>query len=404
MNNRTGADDGGAIEGSATRHGAWMVGVDTGGTFTDLIAVNRDTQAIHVAKVPSVPADPSVAVINALQELAKNGVPTAERRLLRSRHHRCDQCAHRIQRRRHRPVDHARVSRRLRGARLVAADRQRSDRHLLPQAAAIGAATAHRRSRPSGWITRVRSSRRSTRRSCVPRCAACAIRACRRSRYASCSRSSIPRTSSAPPRSSREEAPGRAASRCRRTSCRVIREYPRLSTTVINAYVGPKIENYLRRLERPAVAGRRRDAAALPDAVERRTDAHFDVGARASRTRHCCRARPPASSPASNWRSATGERQHRHLRHGRHQHRHQRHRRRPDPRDDGRQYRRPGHRHADAEGAHARRRRRHHRLGRQGRSAQSRSAKLRAQIPVRPATAAAAKRRPSPTPMSSLAR
>jgi hypothetical protein len=42
MDNRTGADDAGAIEGGAIRQGAWMVGVDTGGTFTDLIAVNRD--------------------------------------------------------------------------------------------------------------------------------------------------------------------------------------------------------------------------------------------------------------------------------------------------------------------------------------------------------------------------
>ncbi len=153
---------------------------------------------------------------------------------------------------------------------------------------------------------------------------------------------------------------------------------------------------------RPAVAGRRRHAATLPDAVERRTDAHFD---------RCAASQSdivvgPGRRRHRRDRIGTARRRaaRRHLRHGRHQHRHQRHRRRPGPRDDGRQYRRPGYRHADAEGAHARRRRRHHRLGRQGRSAQSRSAQLRARIPVRPATAAAAKRRPSPTPMSSLAR
>ena len=56
----------------------WMVGVDTGGTFTDLIAVNRETQQIHVSKVPSVPGDPSVAVFNALQQLSKRGIDGAD--------------------------------------------------------------------------------------------------------------------------------------------------------------------------------------------------------------------------------------------------------------------------------------------------------------------------------------
>lgn len=51
-----------------------MVGVDTGGTFTDLIAVNRKTQQIHISKVPSVPDDPSEAVFNALKQLLKMGV------------------------------------------------------------------------------------------------------------------------------------------------------------------------------------------------------------------------------------------------------------------------------------------------------------------------------------------
>jgi N-methylhydantoinase A len=52
----------------------WMVGVDTGGTFTDLIAVNQETQQIRVSKVPSVPDDPSKAVFNALQQLLKMGI------------------------------------------------------------------------------------------------------------------------------------------------------------------------------------------------------------------------------------------------------------------------------------------------------------------------------------------
>ena len=47
----------------------WMVGVDTGGTFTDLVAFEPSSGKLHTIKVPSVPADPSRAVIHALDEL-----------------------------------------------------------------------------------------------------------------------------------------------------------------------------------------------------------------------------------------------------------------------------------------------------------------------------------------------
>jgi N-methylhydantoinase A len=53
---------------------SWMVGIDTGGTFTDLIAFDVASGERRVAKVPSVPADPSAAVMNALGELFEAGV------------------------------------------------------------------------------------------------------------------------------------------------------------------------------------------------------------------------------------------------------------------------------------------------------------------------------------------
>jgi len=53
----------------------WMVGVDTGGTFTDLVAFEPSSGKLHTIKVPSVPADPSLAVINALEELSRKGLP-----------------------------------------------------------------------------------------------------------------------------------------------------------------------------------------------------------------------------------------------------------------------------------------------------------------------------------------
>jgi N-methylhydantoinase A len=56
----------------------WMVGVDTGGTFTDLVAFEPMTGELRTIKVPSVPADPSSAVINALDELLRTGLAPRE--------------------------------------------------------------------------------------------------------------------------------------------------------------------------------------------------------------------------------------------------------------------------------------------------------------------------------------
>jgi N-methylhydantoinase A len=58
--------------------GAWLVGVDTGGTFTDLIAVEQGSGELRRAKVPSVPGDPSVAVLDALGTLFADGVAPSE--------------------------------------------------------------------------------------------------------------------------------------------------------------------------------------------------------------------------------------------------------------------------------------------------------------------------------------
>ncbi len=52
----------------------WMVGIDTGGTFTDLVAFEPVSGELRTIKVPSVPADPSAAVINALNDLFQTGL------------------------------------------------------------------------------------------------------------------------------------------------------------------------------------------------------------------------------------------------------------------------------------------------------------------------------------------
>ena len=54
--------------------GVWLVGVDTGGTFTDLIAVEQTTGELRRAKVPSVSVDPSAAVLDAMDKLFADGI------------------------------------------------------------------------------------------------------------------------------------------------------------------------------------------------------------------------------------------------------------------------------------------------------------------------------------------
>ena len=49
-----------------------IIGVDTGGTFTDFVVVDKDEIRIH--KVPSTPEDPSQAVLQGLTELLGDSV------------------------------------------------------------------------------------------------------------------------------------------------------------------------------------------------------------------------------------------------------------------------------------------------------------------------------------------
>src|SRR5215471_3109958 len=47
----------------------YRIGIDVGGTFTDLVAIDEGG-ATTLAKVPSTPADPSIGVLDGLGELA----------------------------------------------------------------------------------------------------------------------------------------------------------------------------------------------------------------------------------------------------------------------------------------------------------------------------------------------
>src|SRR5947209_1652729 len=53
---------------------AWMIGVDVGGTFTDFFAFDDTDDRIILHKVPSTPGNPAQAVIAGLRELTQHGV------------------------------------------------------------------------------------------------------------------------------------------------------------------------------------------------------------------------------------------------------------------------------------------------------------------------------------------
>src|SRR5579872_5160365 len=48
----------------------FRVGIDTGGTFTDLVAYDAQTGTIAIAKQPSTPDDAAVAIVQALAQAA----------------------------------------------------------------------------------------------------------------------------------------------------------------------------------------------------------------------------------------------------------------------------------------------------------------------------------------------
>src|SRR3954452_16318074 len=51
------------------RMARWRVGVDAGGTFTDVCLFEEETGAIRVTKVSSTPADPSQAIVRGVEEI-----------------------------------------------------------------------------------------------------------------------------------------------------------------------------------------------------------------------------------------------------------------------------------------------------------------------------------------------
>ena len=46
-----------------------LIGIDIGGTFTDIVALNEDTGELKVTKVPSTPGEFSTGFFNGLDKI-----------------------------------------------------------------------------------------------------------------------------------------------------------------------------------------------------------------------------------------------------------------------------------------------------------------------------------------------
>ena len=90
----------------------WRVGVDSGGTFTDVCLFEEATGRVEVWKVPSTPDDPSRGIAQGVEEgiAAASDAEPRRRRLFRPRHDGRHQRADPAPRRADRPDHHRRAS------------------------------------------------------------------------------------------------------------------------------------------------------------------------------------------------------------------------------------------------------------------------------------------------------
>jgi N-methylhydantoinase A len=234
---------------------SWMVGIDIGGTFTDVSALNGATGEVVIAKVPSVPSDPSEAVMNGLARLRErdasiepariaffaHGTTVATNALLEEK----GTDAGFIINRGLNAVYELRAGPRLQGTDLVDIYYQKP-RLLVPQKNTIGIEGRigfdGREIRPLDEPA-VREAARRFKERGIRSVAVCLLFSfmndAHENRIAAIFGEEYP------------ECRLSLSSRILPT----IREYPRMSTTVLDAYIGPIVEAYFRKLE-----GRLRDA------------------------------------------------------------------------------------------------------------------------------------------------
>ena len=249
----------------------YRVTVDTGGTFSDFVYLNEETGEVSIAKVPSTPDDPSRAILARRSRRCWRRASRADDiGYLLPRHHGRHQRAARRQGRPDRPAGDRRLPRHLSGGRAGAALRRGDLRRHVRQAAAAGA----RRAAPARCKERVdfrgdvlRPLDEAALRETVRELKAQNIES-----IAVCLLFSFlhPAARGARARHRRSRKCRAAASRSRREMLPQIREYYRLSTTVINAYLQPILARYIAQLDQRLAERRHRHAAEIHHAVERR--------------------------------------------------------------------------------------------------------------------------------------
>ncbi len=227
----------------------YRIGMDVGGTFTDLVAVD-DTGLATLAKIPSTPEDPSIGVLDGLNRLAEtlgtelatllaetervvHGTTVATNALLEHKGARVGL----LTTEGHRDVIEMREG--LKDERYNL--RLPPPEQLAPRKLRLG---VRERLRADGRVetpldpASLERAVEELKRERVEAVAVCYLHAYRDPRHEIATREAIER-----------ELPGVYISLSSEVLPQ-IKEYERVSTTVVNAYVGPVLSRYLVRLER----------------------------------------------------------------------------------------------------------------------------------------------------------